>query len=1338
MRATFKKRGASLSRTSIPACRRCVGPRHGLSGTRSPNSSLAPYSTTSNPNRSPAVVTASVSPANIPIFGPFSKSDAPVTNQLFRTLPPLTVLPTPLPEDANSPIDGLYFPRSQFQETMNIIDACLYNCHDVRRAQALLHGMRQGVRTNPDAPSIDVSVYNKFISAYIRMASDHQPEKREDWIKEAWDLYHHCINDGVAPDATTYAFVLVMLARFSPSILAVEPNTHSLTFEDILSQANAKHVAISDILLHIQSQFESQAEKDIILTRMGQWAVQEGVHSSVLKDLNSFKEAGNVTEDPVAAFPHVRPVVKPDPELLGYRSKKREIDEDTAIGMDLDREDQTSSFNLDTLRSNLDEVLAARRALPQDAATRQRLLEMSAVDAAAARMKHDAERLEAQGLKSATATKKASLRRWMWEWYEALYPRIEAEIKGIMAEPNNAGKSRVQKTHLLPFLTLLKPKKLALLTIMEILRLYGTGGIAEGMKTARALISVGIGVEMEHNAQIKKRHYYRTREHGGSHASSDPLNEHSGSSDEGLEAIRARRDLAREQAKREAAWSEPWSQAIRIRVGSILVDALMDSAMVTRHTTDPRTGMPYSEEQPAFNHSYEYVRGKKLGVIKLNPEVAKHFAETGTHATLHPRHLPMLVPPRPWVSHDNGAYLFNKSSVMRIKGSHEQLLYLAESSKAGHLELVYSGLDVLGSTPWVINQDVFGVVLEVWNSGHGLRSIPPAVPDVPDPVKPPDMDTNNAAKSRYIQEVKDAINARRNNHSERCSVNYKLEIARAFVADKFYLPHNIDFRGRAYPIPPHLNHVGDDLSRGLLKFAERKPLGTAGLRWLKIHLANLYGYDKASFDERETWVMERLDAIYDSALKPLEGHRWWLKADDPWQCLATCMELRAALDSPDPLSFESNLPVHQDGTCNGLQHYAALGGDKVGAQQVNLAVTDRPSDVYSYVANMVEKQIDDDVAKGNELAKMLQGKVSRKVVKQTVMTTVYGVTFVGARAQIEKQLRDRGDVDRMKTWDASNYLAKKTLGSIQDLFSGAKAIQDWLHFAAKLIAKSVPPNRLEDAQKIGVSKNGKYEPRSHREMMTSVIWTTPMGLPIVQPYRKLKRKQIITGVQSVYISDPSVPSEVNPLKQSSAFPPNFIHSLDATHMMLTALECRKEGLTFASVHDSYWTHASSVLKMSQIIRDTFVQLHSSDLMGRLLQEFTTRYEGHAVPIIHLSDREVERINESSDVQIIRRPYSVAGRRRVAAKSRKMLEDEDDHEVNTLEADTELSMDDLQAPVEVQPASESVTAKLEYKLGRFGGLPAHKQFVPLQALLPKLPAKGNFSVETIRKSLYFFS
>jgi DNA-directed RNA polymerase len=32
---------------------------------------------------------------------------------------------------------------------------------------------------------------------------------------------------------------------------------------------------------------------------------------------------------------------------------------------------------------------------------------------------------------------------------------------------------------------------------------------------------------------------------------------------------------------------------------------------------------------------------------------------------------------------------------------------------------------------------------------------------------------------------------------------------------------------------------------------------------------------------------------------------------------------------------------------------------------------------------------------------------------------------------------------------------------------------------------------------------------------------------------------------------------VNKQKQNTAFPPNFVHSLDSTHMMYTSLECKK-------------------------------------------------------------------------------------------------------------------------------------------------------------------------------------
>ena len=66
------------------------------------------------------------------------------------------------------------------------------------------------------------------------------------------------------------------------------------------------------------------------------------------------------------------------------------------------------------------------------------------------------------------------------------------------------------------------------------------------------------------------------------------------------------------------------------------------------------------------------------------------------------------------------------------------------------------------------------------------------------------------------------------------------------------------------------------------------------------------------------------------------------QADDPFQMLAACMDLRSALTAPHPEAHLSSVAVHQDGSCNGLQHYAALGRDARGGAAVNLAPADRP------------------------------------------------------------------------------------------------------------------------------------------------------------------------------------------------------------------------------------------------------------------------------------------------------------------------------------------------------------------------------------------------------------
>lgn len=62
------------------------------------------------------------------------------------------------------------------------------------------------------------------------------------------------------------------------------------------------------------------------------------------------------------------------------------------------------------------------------------------------------------------------------------------------------------------------------------------------------------------------------------------------------------------------------------------------------------------------------------------------------------------------------------------------------------------------------------------------------------------------------------------------------------------------------------------------------------------------------------------------------------------------------------------------------------------------------------------------------------------------------------------------------------------------------------------------------------------------------------------------------------------------MKQKNAFPPNFIHSLDSSHMMLTSLHCERAGITYVSVHDCFWTHPSTVEIMGKVIIYIYINM----------------------------------------------------------------------------------------------------------------------------------------------------
>lgn len=55
----------------------------------------------------------------------------------------------------------------------------------------------------------------------------------------------------------------------------------------------------------------------------------------------------------------------------------------------------------------------------------------------------------------------------------------------------------------------------------------------------------------------------------------------------------------------------------------------------------------------------------------------------------------------------------------------------------------------------------------------------------------------------------------------------------------------------------------------------------------------------------------------------------------------------------------------------------------------------------------MERERFKDAERGLKIAQVLEGHIHRKVIKQTVMTTVYGVTRFGARLQIARQLKGK-------------------------------------------------------------------------------------------------------------------------------------------------------------------------------------------------------------------------------------------------------------------------------------------------------------------------------------------
>lgn len=560
-----------------------------------------------------------------------------------------------------------------------------------------------------------------------------------------------------------------------------------------------------------------------------------------------------------------------------------------------------------------------------------------------------------------------------------------------------------------------------------------------------------------------------------------------------------------------------------------------------------------------------------------------------------PVFLPMIVPPCPWTSISVGGYR-TEFDLRLVKMRNERAVEAALQN--ADLQAVLRSVNALQETPWRINQDVYKVMRKYWTRqrihGTPFPGAPPLEKQTM-PCPPTESDSEDVAKEKRAARAK-AFRRNIRAIGFRATMRIRLSMCRKLVPPKierFYFPYQLDKRGRVYPIPQAIHPQTDDIGRALLEFADGKPIGTDGARWLAIHLANLHGEDKIPFREREQWVVKHEPDILACCKDPLStvALEFWSKADKPWCFLAACFEWRDYKGNKQAGSaFRSHLPVSVDGTCNGLQHLSALGRDEAGGKATNLVPAEGPSDVYKEVAERVDERVAQDRDKGVSEA-LAWSVITRDLAKHATMTTPYGVTRDGIKKALIERIEDgnlpfsfpHGTHD---PWKSAEYLAKVLEECIAAVVSKSSEIKEWLHDLIDALA----------------------------ERDRGLRWSVPTGFVVLHDYRQVREARVKTALGSLVVYRGKERPKINLRKQRNAIVPNLIHSLDAAHMMMTVnhlydLDVRH----FAMIHDSYGVHASDVPLMNRVLREEFVKVYTPNVIRRFFEEQRTQNPDVSLP-----------------------------------------------------------------------------------------------------------------------------
>lgn len=188
---------------------------------------------------------------------------------------------------------------------------------------------------------------------------------------------------------------------------------------------------------------------------------------------------------------------------------------------------------------------------------------------------------------------------------------------------------------------------------MELLSSYNasvTGNnVSGGVKSTKLMVGIGSAIEQTVNLrEVKKRRKLLNLSPGRyEHTLQSPK----------LFNQTLRKLAAKIEMNAEAEfgmWTPIWPTAVKAKIGSFLLEVILQNAKVKYQTP---TG---TKEVDAIFHTYNFQGTKRVGVIKFSERIATLLQKTA-NINFQGKMLPMLVPPRPYLTYKHGGYLTQDS-----------------------------------------------------------------------------------------------------------------------------------------------------------------------------------------------------------------------------------------------------------------------------------------------------------------------------------------------------------------------------------------------------------------------------------------------------------------------------------------------------------------------------------------------------------------------------------------------------------------------------------------------------------------------------------------------------